>query len=75
MQTDTPLWLDLNGRIACQTHLGLEATAILAERRSAKSITTSDTKWFKLSAKEIIELGDLVHAMHSSCKSCHDEVK
>jgi len=75
MQTKTPLWLDLNGRVACQTHLGLEVTAILAERKSVESITTSDTKWFKLTALDLIEIGDLVHAMHNSCKSCHEGVK
>lgn len=63
-------WSDVNGRIVCEKHLGCEATSRLEKRKSAKTITTSMTKWFKMTEEETTEFADLVGADHSICESC-----
>ena len=63
-------WSDLNGRIVCEKHIGCEATSRLEKRKSAKTITTSMTKWFKMSEAEATEFSELVGLDHSICESC-----
>jgi hypothetical protein len=63
-------WEDLNGRIACEKHLGMEASSRLATRKSAKTITTSMTKWFKMTEAEVTEFAELVGHDKSICESC-----
>ena len=63
-------WSDLNGRIVCEQHIGAEASSRLEKRKSAKTITTSMTKWFKMSEAEATEFADLVGANHGICESC-----
>jgi hypothetical protein len=63
-------WSDLGGRIACNKHIGDEASARLQSRPSAKSITTSMTKWFKMSNQEATEFSELVGLDHTICESC-----
>ena len=63
-------WSDLNGRIACQKHIGAEAMFLLDIRKKAQSITTSMTKWFKMSEAEATEFSELVGLDHSICESC-----
>jgi hypothetical protein len=63
-------WSDLGGRIACNKHIGDEASARLQSRPSAKSITTSMTKWFKMTDQEATEFSELVGLDHTICESC-----
>jgi hypothetical protein len=68
--TTTSFWSDLGGRIACQNHIGVEASARLQKRSSAKTITTSMTKWFKMTDQEATEFSELVGLDHTICESC-----
>jgi hypothetical protein len=68
-------WENLNGRIVCEKHIGCEATSRLEKRPSVKTITTSMTKWFKMTEQEVSEFSELVGADHSICESCRSEVK
>ena len=63
-------WSDLNGRIACEKHIGNEAKFDLENRKSAKTLTTSMTKWFKMTEAEATEFSELVGIDHSICESC-----
>ena len=63
-------WSDLGGRIECQKHIGFEASARLQSRPSSKSITTSMTKWFKMTEQEATEFSELVGLDHTICESC-----
>ena len=63
-------WSDLGGRIACQNHIGVEASARLQSRPSVKTITTSMTKWFKMTDQEASEFSELVGLDHTICESC-----
>jgi hypothetical protein len=63
-------WEDLNGRIACEKHIGNEAKFALQARKSAKTITTSMTKWFKMTEAEVTEFAELVGHDKSVCESC-----
>ena len=63
-------WSDLGGRIECQKHIGFEASARLQSRPSPKSITTSMTKWFKMTEQEATEFSELVGLDHTICESC-----
>lgn len=63
-------WSDLGGMIACQKHMGMEARAKLQSRPSAKSITTSMTKWIKMTDQEASEFSELIGADHTICESC-----
>jgi hypothetical protein len=63
-------WSDLGGRIECQKHIGFEASSRLQSRPSSKSITTSMTKWFKMTEQEATEFSELVGLDHTICESC-----
>lgn len=63
-------WEDLNGRVACENHIGNEAKFALEIRKTAKSITTSMTKWYKMSQAEVTEFAQLVGHDKSICESC-----
>jgi hypothetical protein len=63
-------WENLNGRIVCQDHIGVEASAKLANGKSPKTITTSMTKWFKMTDQEASEFSELVGLDHTICESC-----
>jgi hypothetical protein len=63
-------WSDLNGRIACDKHIGHEASAKLQARPAIKTISTSLTKWFKMSEAEATEFADLIGANHTICETC-----
>jgi hypothetical protein len=68
-------WEYLNGRIVCENHIGVEASAKLCKGKSPKTITTSMTKWFKMTEQEVSEFSELVGTDHSICESCRSEVK
>ena len=68
--TRETFWSDLNGRTACENHIGIEATFKLANRKTAKTITTSMTKWFKMTEAEANEFSELVGKENSICESC-----
>ena len=66
-------WENLNGAIECDKHLGCEATAGLAKRKTAKTITTSMTKWFRMTETEVAEFTEFITALNGStevCESC-----
>jgi hypothetical protein len=63
-------WEDLNGRVACEKHIGNEAKFVLDIRKKAKTITTSMTKWYKMSQAEVTEFAELVGHDKSICESC-----
>lgn len=42
------LFIDLNGRVSCQKHLGAYATAALKRKPNAMNIQTPITKWQRL---------------------------
>jgi hypothetical protein len=66
----TSFWSDLNGRIACQNHIGFEASTKLSTNKSRKTITTSSTQWVKMTQKEATEFSELVGLDHTICESC-----
>ena len=66
----TSFWSDLNGRIACQNHIGFEAATKLSTNKSRKTITTSSTQWVKMTQKEATEFSELVGLDHTICESC-----
>jgi hypothetical protein len=66
----TSFWSDLNGRIACQDHIGFEASTKLSTNKSRKTITTSSTQWVKMTQKEATEFSELVGLDHTICESC-----
>lgn len=63
-------WEDLNGRIACDKHLGIEASAKLKARPTAKIIKTSLTEWMLMTQEEATEFADLIGADHTICETC-----
>ena len=63
-------WENLNGRIVCQDHIGVEASAKLSNGKSPKTITTSMTKWFKMTEPEVTEFAERVGENQSICESC-----
>ena len=66
----TTFWADLNGRIECEQHIGNEATGRLQNRPTAQTITTSRTKWVRMTDQEASEFSELVGLDHSICESC-----
>jgi hypothetical protein len=70
MQTITSFWSDLNGRIACEDHIGFEASSKLSTNKSRKTIKTSITTWSKMTTKEATEFSELVGLDHTICESC-----
>jgi hypothetical protein len=66
----TSFWSDLNGRIACEDHIGFEASSKLSTNKSRKSIKTSMTIWSKMTIKEVREFSELVGLDHTICESC-----
>jgi hypothetical protein len=66
----TSFWSDLNGRIACQNHIGFEASTKLSTNKSRKTITTSSTQWVKMTDQEATEFSELVGLDHTICESC-----
>ena len=70
MATITSFWSDLNGRIACQDHIGFEASTKLSANKSRRTITTSSTEWVKMTQREATEFSELVGLDHTICESC-----
>ena len=71
METITEtFYADLNGRIACTDHVGVEASAKLSNGKLPKTITTSLTKWYKMTDQEASEFSELVGLDHTICESC-----
>ena len=68
--TTTRIWCDLGGRTECDRHLGMEATAKLDRNKSARTITTSMTKWHIMHPTEIKELSDEYCDGGTICESC-----
>jgi hypothetical protein len=66
---------DLNGRIACTSHLGYEAETKLANTPNATVINTSLTKWYRMSGDEVQEFRTAVGiaADRTLCESCRFE--
>lgn len=70
MKTATKtFWEDLNGRIACDKHLGAEASELLMSQPTRNSITTSMTIWNKMSEASQREFADLV-GVETICETC-----
>jgi hypothetical protein len=65
-------WSDLGGRIACNKHIGMEASARLQSRPSAKTITTSMTKWSIMHEEEITFLSNEYCNGGTVCESCRE---
>lgn len=63
-------WSDLNGRIACNKHIGSDASARLQSRPSAVTIITATTIWCKMTDQEATEFSELVGLDHTICESC-----
>jgi hypothetical protein len=71
METVTEtFWFDLNGRIACNKHIGSEASYRLANKPSRNIITTSLTQWLKMTEKEATEMSELAGLDHTICETC-----
>ena len=71
METATEqFYCDLNGRIVCTDHIGVEASAKLSGGKLPKVITTSMTRWEKMSEEEATEFSELVGLDHTICESC-----
>lgn len=68
--TATRIWCDLGGRCVCDKHIGMEASAKLSRKPSAKTITTSMTKWSIMSQIEIDELSNEYCNGGTICESC-----
>jgi hypothetical protein len=64
-------WENLNGRIVCQDHIGVEASAKLC--KSPKTITTSMTKWFKMNQEEVKIRASVNHVVHGA-SDAHQQV-
>lgn len=63
-------YCDLNGRIVCTDHIGIEASTKVANGKRPRVITTSLARWEKMSEEEATEFADLVGANHTICESC-----
>ena len=71
MKTATEtFYCDLNGRIVCTDHIGVEASAKLSGGKLPKVITTSLTRWEKMSKQEATEFSELVGLDHTICETC-----
>jgi hypothetical protein len=71
METATEqFYCDLNGRIVCTDHIGAEASAKLTGGKLPKVITTSLTRWEKMTEQEATEFSELVGLNHTICESC-----
>ena len=68
--TTASFWSDINGQIACEDHIGFEASSKLSTNKSRKAIKTSMTIWTKMTAKEVTEFSELVGLDRSICESC-----
>jgi hypothetical protein len=68
--TTARIWTDLGGRCACDKHIGNEASFKLANRPSAKTITTSMTKWSIMHEEEITYLSNEYCNGGTVCESC-----
>jgi hypothetical protein len=68
-------WQDLGGRIECAKHIGMEASARLSKRPTAKTLTTSMTKWFRMTEPEIVEFAKYINATVTICESCRYRAK
>ena len=49
-------WIDLNGRVVCNDHLGSYASGALARKPKSRSITTPLTVWERLEPHEVKQL-------------------
>jgi hypothetical protein len=67
---EATFYCDLNGRIACTDHVGIEASAKLSGGKRPRTIRTSLTQWEKMSEKEMTEFSELVGLDHTICESC-----
>ena len=63
-------YCDLNGRIECTEHIGLEAKAQLAAGKLPKVIQTSMTEWEKMTEQEVTEFSELIGVDHTICETC-----
>lgn len=71
METQTQtFYSDLNGRIECVEHMGNEAKARLAAGKMPQVITTSMTRWEKMTEQEATEFSELVGINHTICETC-----
>lgn len=71
MKTETiRIWSDLNGQCACDKHLGYEASSKLEKRPTAKTITTSMTKWTIMNDADITYLSEKYCKGGTVCESC-----
>lgn len=66
--THTEYFQDLNGRICCTNHIGLEAKERLERQPNAKKISTSMTKWERITEMEIAEIATWNADI---CETCH----
>jgi len=66
------IWSDLGGRCVCDNHLGNEASFKLAKRPSAKTITTSMTKWAILRTDFVATLSNEFFNGGTVCESCRE---
>lgn len=75
-QTATKRYYEnLNGSIACVKHLGCSAQAHLENNPNARAFDTDLTRWYRMTAKEIVEFAELVKDFGNGevCESCRYE--
>ena len=65
------IWCDINGRVVCDMHIGMEGSAQLKRRPNAKTITTTLTKWNVLNEKEISYLSKKYYKGGTICEMCN----
>ena len=66
-------WEDLGGRIVCPKHIGVEASARLESKPTAKTLTTSITKWFKMTEAEVVDFAQFINAEGTICENCRSQ--
>ena len=68
-------WQELGGRIGCVKHIGNEASARLQHKPTAKTLTTSMTKWFLMTEDEVIEFAKFISTDGTICETCRYDTK
>lgn len=65
-------WTDLNGTVACSQHLGMSASAVLAQSPRARTLVSDLTVWERMSRDELAEWMAFLegHGESHACEFC-----
>ena len=65
-------WTDLNGTVACSQHLGVSASAVLAQSPLARTLVSDLTVWERMSRDELAEWMAFLegHGESHACEFC-----